>query len=126
MNSQYWFLPSGNKSEVGIMLSGGLDLSSIACVAAKKLAEKNKKLLAFSSIPMVGFEGQKSKHIIVDESNEVNTISDYSGNIDVYFCRSEGKNSLADIESFISILEQPYKIFQNIYWIDSILNEAEL
>lgn len=111
--------------EVGIMLSGGLDSGSIACIASKKLSEKNKKLIAFCSIPLAGYKGENSKHIIADESNEVNTICNYSGNINSYFFRSEGKHSLTDVESFTNIFEQPYKIFQNIFWLGDILKSAE-
>ena len=37
--------------EVGIMLSGGLDSSSVAAFAASELKTKNKKLYSYTAVP---------------------------------------------------------------------------
>ena len=100
--------------EVGIMMSGGMDSASIACVAAEKLKTLKKNLYAFTSIPIAKYKDKISKHIIADESNEVNLICNHLKNVDINFCRNEGKNSLTNVESFINTLEQPYKIFQTL------------
>ena len=41
---------------VGVMLSGGLDSGSVACVASKQLKECGKTLKAFSALPMEGYD----------------------------------------------------------------------
>ncbi|RYF99471.1 MAG: hypothetical protein EOO07_36715, partial [Chitinophagaceae bacterium] len=51
-------------TQIGITLSGGLDSSSIACVLANILKEKNKPLYAFSSVLPVNHQGKDERHFI--------------------------------------------------------------
>ncbi|ADY55915.1 Asparagine synthase (glutamine-hydrolyzing) [Syntrophobotulus glycolicus DSM 8271] len=102
--------------EVGIKMSGGIDSGSIGCIAAAQLAKKNKKLYSFSSIPMEGFKEQPKKNHIVDESENIQAIIDFAGNIEGELLRSEGKHALTDADKVVDMLEQPYKIFRNMYW----------
>lgn len=111
-------------SDIGIMLSGGLDSGSVACIAAKKLLEKDKQLYAFSSIPMREFKDKTPKRVIADESEYIEAIREYSGNIDVTYCRSEGNHSLKDIEWFVDVFEQPYKIVENTFWSNDIAKHS--
>jgi asparagine synthase (glutamine-hydrolysing) len=111
-------------NDVGVMLSGGLDSGSVACVAAKKLSKQNKRLKAFSSVPIGEYKNKSTKHYIFDESEYIEAISNYSGNIDVNYFRCEGKDSLINIDHFIYMLEQPYKVMQNTFWINEIMESA--
>lgn len=110
--------------EVGVMLSGGLDSGAVACVAAKQLFEKDKQLKAFSSIPMTGYKDYLPKDSIADESQYIQSIIDMYNNIDLSLCRSENKDSITDMELFIDILEQPYKIIENLFWYNQIISDA--
>lgn len=109
---------------VGIMLSGGLDSSSIACVAEPKLAEEGKELKAFCSIPIKEYENRLSKHFLPNESEYIKTISDKYDNILINYCESENKNSYINIDEFVCMLEQPYKIFQNLFWYNNFADKA--
>jgi asparagine synthase (glutamine-hydrolysing) len=109
---------------VGIMLSGGLDSTSIACLAAQELGKTGKSLQAFSSIPMEGYRNKLSSGKIADETPYIEAVREYSGNLDVTYCRCDGKNSLSDTDRFFLIFEQPYKILENLFWIDGILSRA--
>jgi asparagine synthase (glutamine-hydrolysing) len=111
-------------SNIGVMLSGGLDSGSVACVAARKLSKEGKRLKAFSSVPMVGFKDKTSKYYIADETEYIEAIKNHNGNIDVTYCRSEGKHSLKDIDWFLDVLEQPYKTIENSFWINEIKKNA--
>jgi asparagine synthase (glutamine-hydrolysing) len=112
-------------NNVGIMLSGGLDSGSIACIAAEKLKEVNKRLNGYSSIPLKGYKNEKvSDYYITDESEYIKELSLKYDNIDLNYCRCEGKSAITDIDKFIEILEQPYKIFTNIGWLDEIQEKA--
>lgn len=110
--------------KVGVMLSGGLDSVSVASVAAKILSEQNKKLTSFTSVPLKDFNENVPSYKVVDESKEVNLVCEKYRNIESNFIRCENRNSISDIDSVISILEQPYKIVQNIYWILEIFETA--
>lgn len=111
--------------KVGIMLSSGLDSSSVGAVAARSLAKEGKSLEAFTSIPMEDYEDFLPNSSVANESQLINELKNYYSNIELNFCRCEGRNSFADIDEFIEILEQPYKMINNLFWIDDILREAE-
>lgn len=113
-----------SNNEIGIMLSGGLDSGSIACVAADELAKKNKRLKAFNSIPIANYRHKLSEYYIANESEYIEKIKEKYSNLDVTYCRNEGKDSLSDIDEFIHIFEQPYKIVENIFWYNGIMKEA--
>lgn len=109
---------------VGIMLSGGLDSGAVSCVAAGQLREQGERLQAFSSIPMQGYTDWLSAEFIADESPYIEAVREHCGNIDVTYCRSEGRNSVSDIAKFLSLLEQPYKVVENLFWLDNIIAAA--
>ena len=110
---------------VGIMLSGGLDSASVACIAANELKKSGKTLQAFSSIPIEEYRNKLPSSKIANETPYIEAIREYCGNIDVTYCRFDGKHSLSDTERFFSVFEQPYKILENLFWIDGILAQAK-
>lgn len=110
--------------EVGIRLSGGMDSGCVACVAAPKLNEKGKILRAFSSIPMKGYKNNLSAYDIADESDDIESIGDKYENIQLNYCRSEGQNSLTNMNFIIDTIEQPHKIVENMFWYNGIMEAA--
>jgi asparagine synthase (glutamine-hydrolysing) len=42
---------------VGVMMSGGLDSSSVAATAARLLKPQGKRVVAFTQVPRAGFDG---------------------------------------------------------------------
>lgn len=112
--------------EVGIMLSGGLDSGSTASIAAPILGESNKKLNAFSSIPCSYFVDYKpSKYLITNETQEITELCNCVGNINATYCAFDEKNSASDINRYINILEQPYKMVHNLFWYGGIIEKAK-
>lgn len=111
-------------SEVGIMLSGGLDSGSIACMAAKSLSKYDKRLKGFCSIPIESYKNNKSKYYVPNESKYIEALKIKSDNIDVCYCTCDGKNSVTNIDVFINMFEQPYKIVQTLYWYNDIVEKA--
>lgn len=110
--------------EVGIKLSGGLDSGTIGCIAAKQLENENRRLKAFTSIPFEGFANPYPEQVITDESEYIREIIERHANIDHVFTRSEGKHSLSDTDFDLEMLEQPYKVIENIFWYKDILEKS--
>ncbi|WP_187434515.1 asparagine synthase-related protein [Paenibacillus methanolicus] len=111
--------------EVGIMLSGGLDSGSVACLAAERLGRDNRRLHAFSSVPVRDF-GEKpgSRHHIFDEAEQMRLIGQAYPNINQTYCSFEGRNALTDVDKMLNVFAHPYKIFQNMTWYRPMLNKA--
>ncbi|NLO09087.1 MAG: hypothetical protein GX129_04365 [Clostridiales bacterium] len=111
--------------EIGIMLSGGLDSGSIACVAALNLNQKSKKLRAYSSIPKPDYVDWLPKGIVADESKYINELVKNYQNIDLKYCTFDKLNSYNQMEHLRLIQEYPFKYFANFYWIDRIAQLAK-
>ncbi|MCE5286187.1 MAG: hypothetical protein LLG02_10125 [Pelosinus sp.] len=109
---------------VGVMMSGGLDSTAIAALAAKELAPKGERLKAFSMLPVRGYREYLSKGFIADESQYIEAVRQYIGNIDIKYCRADGRHALSDNGRLMSIVEQPYKIVENIPWLEDIMETA--
>ncbi|WP_165792091.1 asparagine synthase-related protein [Desulfocucumis palustris] len=110
---------------VGVMMSGGLDSTSVACLAARELARGGRRLLAFSAVPLSGYRDWLPTDKLADETPYIEAVSEHAGNIDVAYCRFEGKHSLSDTDRLFAILEQPYKILENLFWVDGIMAAAQ-
>ena len=110
--------------DIGISLSGGLDSGTVASIAARQLVGMNKSLKAFTSIPLEGYKDYLPKYQVADEREYIEAIREYSGNIDITYCRNDGKNSVSDIDFILNVLEQPYKIIENMFWYNGTAEEA--
>ncbi len=110
---------------VGIMLSGGLDSTSVAGIAAAELQKSDRRLRAFSSIPLKEYRNRLPTGRIADETAFIEAVRAHCGNIAVTYCRFEGKHALSDTDRLMALLEQPYKTLENLFWIEGILARAE-
>lgn len=114
-----------SRKETGILLSGGLDSSSVACIAAKQLKKKGKKLQSFTSVPDKDYGGRRNSYLVADETKSVELIAEYTGNIQPHYYDLDGKDAWSDVEHLLDLLEIPYKSVQNVLWIKEILGVAE-
>lgn len=114
-----------SSENVGIMLSSGLDSTAVAAVAAPELAKQNKKLMSFTEIPLMAYSNQMGSSKIVDESPYVLEMQKLYPNIEPCFKSFDAKNAFEGIDKRIQILEQPYKVIENLYWIEGILETAQ-
>lgn len=110
--------------DVGIMVSGGLDSGSIAAIATKTLKDQGKVLKGYSFVPLNSYKDKIVGGRIADESDFVEILEDYCGNLQVEYCRNEGINSLTNIDEFISIFEQPIKTIENSYWVTGMAKKC--
>jgi asparagine synthase (glutamine-hydrolysing) len=109
---------------IGCMLSGGLDSSSVAVLAARALAENGQRLKAFTGIPRPGFDGPVPDGHYADESPLVDAIAKKAGAIDVTYVADESADDLAELERFFIALEGPVRNPTNLGWVLAILKQA--
>jgi asparagine synthase (glutamine-hydrolysing) len=109
---------------IGCLLSGGLDSSSVAVLAARALADKNQRLAAFTGVPRLGFNGPFPTGHYADETPYVDAIQKAVGNIDVSYVRNDACNDFAELERFFVALEGPVRNPTNLGWVLAILRLA--
>ena len=109
---------------VSVMLSGGLDSSSVAAVAATRLARDHRRLTAFHAAPRSGFDGTARPGWVVDESEDVQAIAALHENMDVHILRPDGRTPLDRLDRTFSIVGAPVRNPINMPWVDRIWEAA--
>src|SRR6478672_11362717 len=89
---------------IGCLLSGGLDSSSVAVLAAGALAGRNQRLMAFTGVPRRAFEGPVPTGHYADETPYVDSIAKAASNIDVTYVKNDGSDDFAELERFFVAL----------------------
>src|SRR5271170_5430242 len=102
---------------IGCLLSGGLDSSSVAVLAARALAVKNQRLVAFTGVPRPGFDGPVPAGHYADEAPYVAAIARDARNIDVTYVQNDLSGDLSECERFFVALEGPVRNPTNLGWI---------
>jgi len=105
---------------IGCFLSGGLDSSSVAALAARALGEKGQRLTAFTHVPREGFAGPVPIGRYRDEKPYVEEIRAMAGNIDVTYVRNDEVDDFADLERLFLLLEAPVRNPTNLGWVLAI------
>lgn len=101
---------------VGVLLSGGLDSSSVACLAARVLAQKGKNLYSASSVLSLGHVG-----IEEDERKYVEMVLAQEKNIIPKFVSADGVGAFSNLSE---IFDKTYEPVNPFYYIDEALNQA--
>ncbi|MDF2883762.1 MAG: hypothetical protein K0R54_4326 [Clostridiaceae bacterium] len=109
---------------VGIMISSGLDSSSVGAVAAKCLKEENKVLNSFTSIPINENNNLKIRGRNINERKGVELLVEKSHNIYPKYCELKELNPLTSFEENCEILEMPFKAIENLFWYIGLAKEA--
>ena len=101
---------------VGITLSGGLDSSSIACLAARKLAQSGKNLYSASSVLSPNYKG-----VEVDERNYIELVVAQEKNIIPQYVSAEKTGVFNKIQS---VFDKTYEPGNSFYYMDDALYSA--
>ena len=109
---------------VGIMMSGGLDSSSVAVTAAPQLRDMDRRLTAFTEVPRADFEGVVPRGRYADETPFVRAIARLHDNMDLRLVRTESDTILTDLSPIFYHLEAPVRNAPNWVWMDAIFREA--
>lgn len=106
-----------SSGETGILLSGGLDSTSVACFAAPKLKEQGKMLYSYTSVPEKEYEPEEGTHFLENEQKMVEKTGEFLGNLSSTFLDLQGVNGFDGAAEYMERLEIPYKSLQNVRWI---------
>lgn len=113
-----------SEGPVGLMLSGGLDSSSVAAMAAPLLSGTGRRLAAFTEVPPKGFSDPVIPGRYADETPFVESVARCHDNIDLTFIRTDGKFFLDDLERTFDAAELPFKGASNLVWWDALMETA--
>ncbi len=96
----------GNKRSAGVTLSGGLDSSAIACIAAKELRKTDLPLISVSSVLAENHGGIES-----DERYYIKQVTTQEPNIISHHVLAEGVDPFQNLESKFDRFSAPVNVF---------------
>jgi len=114
-----------SSSPVGVMMSGGLDSTSVAATAAPLLAGCGERLAAFTGAPREGFRLPGAPDRLTDEGALAGMVAARYGNIDLSVIRADGQLFLDGLDRFFDAAELPFDAAANRVWYEAILAEAQ-
>jgi asparagine synthase (glutamine-hydrolysing) len=115
---------SRSATPIGCWLSGGLDSSAVAALAAHALGERGERLAAFTAVPRKGFAGQVREWLYADETPYVEAIKAAINNIDVTYVHNDEHDDFADLDRVSLAFEYPVRNPTNLGWMLAILRLA--
>jgi asparagine synthase (glutamine-hydrolysing) len=110
--------------KTGILLSGGLDSTSVACFAAPKLSNLGEKLYSYTSVPEEDYKSKEASCYYTNEKKMVELTKAFLGNTESSFLDLPGMNAFDDSEEYLKEYELPFKSLQNIRWIHEGVKKA--
>jgi asparagine synthase (glutamine-hydrolysing) len=109
---------------VAIMLSAGLDSTSVAAVAADALRESGGRLAAFHSAPESGFAPASRPGWVDDESEYVRELAHMHDNIDLHIVRDSKRTPLDDAVRSFEVIGAPVRNSLNLSWVVNLYEQA--
>jgi len=110
--------------ETGIMLSGGLDSSSVAAMAATHLHKYGKKLYSYTAVPAEGFRYKNTNFYIENEKELVLAQQKMHPNIVPAFVNVEELNCFSKLDRFVEMYREPVKPALNMINVEAMAAAA--
>jgi asparagine synthase (glutamine-hydrolysing) len=109
---------------IGCLLSGGLDSSSVAALAARAMADKGERLAAFTGVPRRGYVGPVPSGTYADETPYVEALRQVLPSIDVTYLHNDECDDFAELDRFFLALDGPVRNPTNLGWTLALLRQA--
>jgi len=106
------------------MLSSGYDSSTVTAVAARLLAARGERLMAYTSVPREGFAGPVPKTREADESIAAAALVARLPNVDHLIIRSSDRSVLETARTGGRLLGRPQRNPSNTPWMAAINEDA--
>ncbi len=109
---------------IGAHLSGGLDSGAVVSFAKKQLERKEKKLNTYSYVPPEDFVDFTPKNRLANETPFIQATIDHVRGLNHEYLNFQENDPYLEIDSFLEVLEMPYKFFENSVWLNGIFLKA--
>ncbi|MEG3152813.1 asparagine synthase-related protein [Sphingomonas sp. ZT3P38] len=110
--------------DVGAQLSGGIDSSAVTATAARLLSGTDRRVIAFTAVPVPGFDGIAPSGRIIDEGPLAAETAALHPNIDHVLVHTQGRSPLDGLDRAFHLYEQPVPNPCNAVWSDHIADLA--
>ena len=116
--------------QVGVMMSGGLDSTTVAAVAAQHYQQNArgdtvKRLATFTEVPPVSLDAAIIRGRYADETLYVQAMARHYPNLDLNLIQADQQIYLDDVDSLFAAAEIPFPNASNRIWYEAILRAAQ-
>ena len=112
------------EGNVGIMLSGGLDSSSIAAFAASELQKRNQNLYGYTAVPTKDYTVHNTRTHIENETSFIRAQQKMYPNLIPHFIGSDSKNAFSSISVHAACYMEPVKPILNMVNTHGMMEQA--
>jgi len=113
----------GANNAVAAQLSAGFDSSSVTATAARLLAPKGGKVVAFTSVPREGYDGPALADRLTDEGPLAAATAALYPNIEHVLIRAGDRSPIEEIDRYFYLFDRPLLNLCNGTWMTAI-NQA--
>lgn len=110
--------------ETGIMLSGGLDSSSVAAFAAQNLEKEKKSLYAYTAVPVENYEYRNNRFYIENERELVLAQQKLHPNLIPHFVNVQECNCFTRLQHYAECYREPVKPALNMINVEGLTKAA--
>jgi len=114
----------GANGIVGSHLSAGLDSGAVTATAARLLASRGGKVVAFTAVPRAGYEGPAPETRFADEGPLAAATAALYPNIEHVLIRSGRQSPVEDLDREFYLCERPPLNLCNNVWLSAIERAA--
>ena len=109
----------------GILMSGGMDSSSVAVSAAQELAKRDQSLSAYTWVPEHGWDGRTPRGWYGDETDHARSIAQTATNLKLHLIDASGTGHYHKQDSFLNAAEAPQRNALGLSFVHGLLEQAQ-
>ena len=115
----------GAQGAVASQLSAGYDSGAVTATAARLLAPSSGKVVAFTAVPRVGYDGPAPRNRFNDEGPLAAATAALYPNVEHVLIRSGGISPLAGLDRLAFLAQRPVMNPWNFVWAQAINKAAQ-
>jgi asparagine synthase (glutamine-hydrolysing) len=114
----------GVNGAVGAQLSGGLDSGAVTATAARLLAPRGGRVIAFTAVPRAGYDNPGFRNCLTDEGPLAATTAAMYPNVEHVLIRAADRSPLDGLDRELFLCDRPILNPCNAAWVTAIEQAA--
>lgn len=110
--------------DIAVAMSGGMDSTSVAVLAATTLPGSQQRLPVYTSVPDPDWDGLHEAHVFADERHYAAAVADHCPTLQLELIDAAGRGIFDVIDRVHSAMEMPQRNIVNMIWADSLYRRA--
>ena len=108
-----------------VAMSGGLDSTTVAVVAANQLTDAQSRLPVYTLVPDPEWDGLHEAHVFANEGGYARAVVDHCPTLDLSFIDAAGRGIFDVMDRVHRSMEMPQTGILNMIWFDALFAKAK-